>query len=96
MKFVYFRTLKCEMGGGKWYSREEILALARIKVANPEKQLGPAFWEEQARENQLPPILMARIRMGGDLAKYLNRHEPEIARAITEIIMETPVRGRSH
>ena len=84
------------MGAGKCYSREEILALARIKVANPEKQLGPAFWEEQARENQLPPILMARIRMGGDLAKYLNRHEPEIARAITEIIMETPVRGRSH
>lgn len=84
------------MGAGSKYSWEEVLAIARVKLANPVGQLGPVFWEEKAREGQLPPILMERMRKGGDLSKYMNRHQIEMQRAIQEIVVSKKVQGRSH
>ena len=84
------------MGAGSKYSWEEVLAIARVKLANPVGQLGPVFWEEKAREGQLPPILMERMRKGGDLSKYMNRHHVEMQRAIQEIVVSKKVQGRSH
>ena len=84
------------MGAGNRYSKEEVLAIARVELANPEVQLGPVFWQEKAREGQLPPILMERMRKGGDLSKYMNRHQIEMQRAIQEIVVSKKVQGRSH
>ena len=84
------------MGGGNWYTWEEVLAMARVKLANPEVQLGSVWWEQKAREDQLPPVLIERIRKGGDLPKYISRHPQEIQRAIQEIVVSKKVKGRSH
>ena len=83
------------MGAGKLYTQDEIIALARVKMANPGKQLGPVWWQDQARMNKLPDILMARMREGGDPSKYLARHEDKINTVITELVLANQVRGRS-
>ena len=84
------------MGAGNRYSKEEVLAIARVELANPEVQLGPVFWQEKAREGQLPPILMERMRNGGDPAKFINRHEDQIQTAMQEIVQSNKVQGKSH
>jgi hypothetical protein len=74
-----------QLGGGPHHSQGQA-----------DSKLGPVFWEEKAREGQLPPILIERIGKGEDLSKCMNRHQIEIQRAIQEIVVSEKVQGRSH
>jgi hypothetical protein len=84
------------MGAGKTYTAGEILAIANVKLANPGVQLGPVWWEQMAADERLPQVLTDRIREGGDISKFINRHPNVISDAITEIVMSKSVKGRSH
>ena len=69
------KSVLAVMGAGKSYTKEEILAIARIKLQNPGVQLGPAFWDKMLREGRLPPCLRDRmVHSGGDLAKWMNHN----------------------
>jgi hypothetical protein len=84
------------MGAGKTYTALEIKAIAQVKLANQEHQLGPAWWERMAEEKRLPQILLERIRNGGDIAKFINRNPILISEAITKLVMSKTAAGRSH
>ena len=83
------------MGAGDAYNALEIKAIAQVKLANPELQLGPVWWEKMAEEKRLPQILIQRIREGGDIPKFIHRHPNVISEAITEIVMSKTAAGRS-
>ena len=72
------------MGGGAKYSQEEVREIAKVIMARPDGQHGPVFWERLASEGLLAPVLMARIMQGGDLAKFLNWHRPEVMLMVEE------------
>jgi hypothetical protein len=84
------------MGAGKTYTAGEIMAMAKVKLANPGVLLGPVWWEQMAAEERLPQVLIDRIKEGGDISKFINRHPNVISEAITEIVMSRTVTGRSH
>jgi hypothetical protein len=84
------------MGAGKPYNSEEILAMARVKMANPRVKLGPVWWERMAEQERLPQVLIERVRGGGDPSKFLSRYPNVISEAITEIVLSKTVTGRSH
>ena len=84
------------MGAGDAYNALEIKAIAQVKLANPELQLGPVWWEQMASDERLPEVLIDRIREGGDISKFINRHPDVISEAITEIVMSRTFTGRSH
>ena len=84
------------MGAGKPYTAGEIMAMAKIKLANPGVQLGPVWWQQMAADDLLPQVLIVRIREGGDIPKFLNRYPNVISEAINEIVMSKTVTGRSH
>ena len=84
------------MGAGKPYTAGEIMAMAKIKLANPGVQLGPVWWQQMAAHDRLPQVLIVRIREGGDIPKFLSRYPNVISEAITEIVMSKTVTGRSH
>ena len=73
-----------KMGGGAKYSQEEVREIAKVIMARPDGQHGPVFWERLASEGLLAPVLMARIMTGGDLAKFVNRHRPELMLMVEE------------
>ena len=73
-----------KMGRGDSYSQEEVREIAKVIMARPEGQHGPVFWERLANEGLLAPVLMARIMTGGDLAKFVNRHRPELMLMVEE------------
>ena len=78
-----FSDIIITMGGGAKYTEEEVRGIALVIMARPDDH-GPVFWESLANQGLLAPVLMARIRQGGDLAKFVTRHRAQVMLMVEE------------